>query len=233
MLISDHYLQRPIASELPAQDPPAALGPPPLPMAGANTYFGDLGPAASVPTPTPAPVAAPAPPIFPAFVFPASNPTQTPATPSTQSDKPKTAQPVSQGSPFKGGNLFSQPQNQVKDRFEQHLVTRLESVQQSGLPRIGGDPTGIARNVTELIHGIRKNKSLGFLHDDQHWRLLNEALKNDRFVLAVAAGYITPKFIALANREDLEARISAINDISEAEFADQLGTRTDNPDPLV
>lgn len=142
-------------------------------------------------------------------------------------------QPTNQGSPFKGGSFFSQPQNQAKDKFEQNLAARLQNLQQSGLPRIGGDPSIIAQNVTALIHGVRKNKSLGFLHDDQHWRLLDDVLSNDRFVLAIASGFMTPSYTALASREDLEGRIRRINEMSQVEFADQLGTRNETPDPSV
>ena len=129
--------------------------------------------------------------------------------------------------------MFGQPQNQAKVNFEKRLTDSIRSLQQRNIPGVGGNSEAIAKNVTDLINGVRKQKAFGFLPDNQHWRLLEEYLGKERFVASVASGYWTPKFVALATKEDLEMRMSAITGVSEDDFMAQIGTRMNTPDPSV
>ncbi|KAF7563794.1 hypothetical protein G7046_g297 [Stylonectria norvegica] len=175
----------------------------PIPLVGANTYFGE--PRQNDPIPTPTPV------------------TTTQAPPENRS--------VPEKAPVKGGFRFIQPLTQDKLEFERKLADRVRVLQQTGPPGMGGDAGVMAASFTEAVRKVREKQSLGFLHDNQHWRFLEELLSHDRFVVAAAYGYFSAPFVASSSQEELRRRLETINGLSEEDFGRQAGRRVHSTDP--
>ncbi|KAM4060176.1 type III restriction enzyme, res subunit [Hirsutella rhossiliensis] len=175
----------------------------PLPMAGANTYFGNEPPPGAASTSEATPV-------------------QT---------IPSTPVPIASSA---GPKLFNSPQgSQARDAFEQKLRGRLNVLPAFDSAGAASTREYIARDVTMAIDKIRKEHAFGFLPDNQHWRLLEEHLVHDRFMPAVVFGHITPSFLALTNRKELESRVAVLNSLSEQELQNNVMAFGGNSDPQV
>lgn len=132
------------------------------------------------------------------------------------------------------GNLFAQPVTpQARTIFENQLASRLRGLENTLYTGLTHNADVIARNVTATIAEIRKEKKLGLLPDQQQWRSLCDLLEHDRFVLHVAAGYLTPITLALTDKKELERRIDIINALPVVQFHEQLNRGTILRDPNV
>ncbi|UNI14179.1 hypothetical protein JDV02_000836 [Purpureocillium takamizusanense] len=165
------------------------------PLPGTNTYFGDASSTAqSI----------------------ASRPSHAPEVQST----PRT--PV-----MTPGNLraiFSPPK-QSRDRaaFEQTLRKALEELQKAQFPGVGGEPRGAVKKAAEGINRYLKADGLGFLKEDQRWRLLDNLVQSHhRFALAVVSGCFSLQYVALAAAEELQRRLDGLNGLSEGDLKAQL-----------
>ncbi|CAM1505355.1 Fc.00g109920.m01.CDS01 [Cosmosporella sp. VM-42] len=186
----------------------------------------------SFPPPSSAPAPAPLPLVGANTYFGEQRPGTPPASMPAETPKlaPRTA---GQSTPVKRGGLFDSSKSAARTDFENKLGTRIEILQRNGVPGIAGDAKEIAKNFTEAVHEVRKENSFGFLPDNQHWRLLDESLQHDRFVIAMISGYLTPRCVALANRDYLQSRISIIDGMSEKDFAAQAGRGIGALEPSV
>lgn len=94
-------------------------------------------------------------------------------------------------------------------------------------------PEELAASVTEEVHMIRKAKAYGFLPDNHQWRILGEMMDQDRFLRAALAGYLSPSFLANADKKALQQRTDTLNRMSEKDFTAQLGRVFRGKDPEV
>lgn len=119
------------------------------------------------------------------------------------------------------------------DRFQAKLIDALSGLQHLGLHSLTEPRVKIAMGLTQAIQHVRNAHGLGFLPDRQQWRLLEQYLEHDRFVLAATSGYWRPEFLAMVGSEELKLRLSVLNGLSEAEFKAQLFRPTIPSDPEV
>ncbi|KPM41556.1 hypothetical protein AK830_g5048 [Neonectria ditissima] len=185
------------------QHPSIASGAAPLPVAGANTYFG-------------APAMAPA-------------PAPSPAT--TQTVMHRLPPKPTQSTHYVGGNIFTQPQSQSKMNFHTRLASRIKELQQHGLRGTSEGAQKFAESVTDEINSVRERLQLGFLPDNQHWKHLEELLAHDRFVTSLVSGHLTASYVAIAEKKVLESRLHAMNGLPEKEISAQASRRVHSPDP--
>lgn len=195
---TDNLASRPLAPT--SADPPPAV---PLPMVGANTFFGK-------------------PPVQ------SSAPPQSSASPATIAPTQAT-----KGSPVQA-QLFGQPMNphQARTDFEETLASQLSSLGNAKHAGLTEYPVMIAQNATSAIAEVQQAQQHGILPDTQQWRILKDLLCHQRFVLHIAAGSLSPTFLALTGKTELNKRIQILNDMSEKEFDEQL-SRARKPDPHV
>ncbi|KAJ4268644.1 hypothetical protein NW762_002711 [Fusarium torreyae] len=223
-------------------------GPVPMPMAGANTFFGEHRHSEpsiiqhSQPTPS---LVQQQRPMLPLQEPTRPTPPQTPivrptniTTPtSTPKQEPKPAQdsatPPRPNSLFKQGGLFNVSESPKKVEFEKKLRESIHTLQQRDVPRTGGDPADIARSLTTRLDQLRKEGKFGFLPDTQRWKFLNGLLSHEKFVIAIIAGYLSPEFVALANEKALEERVQIINGLEETDIPARAHQRANSPDPNV
>ncbi|KAK7430085.1 hypothetical protein QQZ08_003476 [Neonectria magnoliae] len=190
------------------QHPSIGSGAVPLPVVGANTYFGEKQP----PTLT----------IMPA---------PTPVTVTVETETPKIPPKPTQGTPYIGGNIFTPPQTQAKMNFQTKLAGRIQELQGQRFGEIPGGPRKFAESLTSTIHSVRETRQFGFLPDNQHWKHLEELLAHDRFVTLLVSGHWTASYVALAEKRALESRIDAMNGLPEKEISAQASRRAHSPDP--
>ncbi|KAM5351383.1 hypothetical protein ACJ41O_004106 [Fusarium nematophilum] len=200
----------------PSNQPPSRTpGPVPMPLAGANTFFGEH----SRSVPSQASVSVPVTAV-------AAN--------ATANDHPKSPpRPETQGSIFKGGGAFNMAQIPAKVEFEKHLRERIQNLQQRRVPRTEGVPEQMARDLTEKVHAVRKGGAFGALPDTQHWKHLDELLVHDKFVIAIIAGRLSSEYVALAEKDELGKRIQTINGLEEGDISVLADRRINAPDPNV
>ncbi|KAI9166737.1 Protein CHROMATIN REMODELING 20 [Paramyrothecium foliicola] len=193
--------------------PPQAT-PVPLPIVGANTFFSHR----PQPNIDPERAVRSEPLSQPERTFQPGGPSQTEQ---RESSKPRSAI----------GSIFSGAQSQAKSEFENKLDDSLHA-QQETIPSIDPESlTSFAQALASAIEKIRKDKGFGFLPDNQHWRLLGELLSNDRLVQTMLIGQITPGFLALASKVELERRVETLNSLPEEEFHRQLARGLREPEP--
>ncbi|KFH49000.1 DNA repair protein-like protein [Hapsidospora chrysogenum ATCC 11550] len=192
----------------PQQPSPTAHGAgAPIPMAGANTFFGQQERA---PVPT----------------VPRRQPSQpTPQQPSTKTTTPPRAPAPAWP--------FTQPQSPQKNKFEKKVAEIASRLKQKGYVEGDRTPEELAASVTEEVHMIRKAKAYGFLPDNHQWRILGEMMDQDRFLRAALAGYLSPSFLANADKKALQQRTDTLNGMSEEDFTAQLGRVFRGKDPEV
>ncbi|KAH6888562.1 hypothetical protein B0T10DRAFT_573335 [Thelonectria olida] len=197
------------------QPPQPSFGPAPLPVAGANTYFGTHPHVTPFATQPPAPAAIPA---------PAPTPMQMPKTP-TPGPTPTTSSSSS--------NIFGQPQNHAKFGFQFGLESRIHVLRVQGLLRVTGETRHIAHVLTDAIDVVRKDIGRGFLPDNQHWKDLERLLVHDQFIMSLALGSWTPEYVARADKQELESRVKATSGLQGQVIFDQASRKTFSPDPHV
>ncbi|KFA68766.1 hypothetical protein S40285_01191 [Stachybotrys chlorohalonatus IBT 40285] len=183
------------------QPPRHGPSPVPIPMAGANTFFGR------------------------------QHEQQTGShqnSNSQQSSTQTSVQITGRGTP----TLFSQPKNQAMEDFRAGLSSRMKLLQEQGYPGTQGPRDRIANTLTLAIDQVRKEHSFGFLHDNQHWKFLHKLLNHDRFVVGMVAGHLTPRFLGLADKTEMDRRIEVLEGLSEIEFRTHLGKGAREPEPL-
>ncbi|KAM0436883.1 hypothetical protein ACHAPT_002596 [Fusarium lateritium] len=202
--------------------PPTTHGPVPMPMPGANTFFGEhplrvpVGenqPSASSHTlvTTPAVVAT-----------------------ATAKEAPQPSpHPALQSSIFKGSGLFNVSEIPAKAEFEKQLRDTVQKLQQRDVPRMGGDPAQIASALTDRVNTTRKEGKFGFLPDTRRWKFLVGLLSHDKFGIAIVAGYLSADYVALAEEHELENRMQTINGLEEMDIPAQAHRRFNSPDPNV
>ncbi|KAF4968237.1 hypothetical protein FSARC_4328 [Fusarium sarcochroum] len=218
----------------------------PMPMAGANTFFGEhRHPEPSIiqhsqpsltqqqrPVPPLQEQTRPTPPQTPL-----AGPTNTTTPTSTPKQGPKPAQDSATLSRlnglFKQGGLFNVSEIPQRAEFEKHLRESIRSLQQRDVPRTGGDPADIARSLTERLNQLRKEGKFGFLPDTKRWKLLNGLLSHEKFVIAIIAGHLSPEYVALADEKALEERVQIINGLEEMDIPARAHQRANSPDPNV
>ncbi|KAJ4170043.1 hypothetical protein NW754_006184 [Fusarium falciforme] len=218
----------------PTPPPPHVQGPIPMPMPGANTFFGEHPPQVPVaenqrpappqpfvttPTAPPTPVVAPTP-------MAAPTPTATPKEPLQSSPRP-----APHSSIFKGGGLFNVSEIPAKVEFEKQLQDTVRKLQQRNVPRMGGDAAQIASALTDRVNTVRKEGKFGFLPDTQRWKFLVGLLSHDKFGIAIVAGYLSADYVALAEEHELESRMQTINALEEMDISAQADRRFNSPDP--
>ncbi|KAL6895940.1 hypothetical protein HDV57DRAFT_31353 [Trichoderma longibrachiatum] len=155
------------------------------------------------------------------------------ATPKQQTPRPETEATLTGASlatsPSGRPSIFSQPRSQAKDEFQIELA-RLIAKQ----PVFAEDNLKLAKKFTAEIALAQRKQALGFLPDNARWRLLLSHLqKHPRFVPAILLGNYTPEYLASAPDDEIETRISVMNDESEVSFLRRLKRCTDPPDPSV
>ncbi|KAF4984687.1 hypothetical protein FZEAL_172 [Fusarium zealandicum] len=208
---------------------PHTLGPVPMPMAGANTFFGKHQRSAQASAQVPMSTQVLAPPQTPA-----TGPATSPDTTHTPKEDPKSPRrSATQSIIFKEGGLFNVSQIPAKVEFEKHLRERIRILQERDVPRTDGVPDQLARAVTDTVDSLRKERSFGFLPDTQHWKHLYELLGYDKFVISIIAGHLSAEYVALASKEELEKRIQTINGLDESDIPAQGHRRLTLPDPNV
>lgn len=75
---------------------------------------------------------------------------------------------------------------------------------------------------------------MGFLPDNQHWRNLGELLDHERFALATLTGCLSPKFLAHADKSELQRKLEMLHALSDEEFMAKISNAaTKLPDPEV
>jgi hypothetical protein len=117
--------------------------------------------------------------------------------------------------------------------FESHLRESLQKAQHRNLLQTGGDPAEIAKSTTMRVNEVRRKGQYGLLPDTKHWRVLIRLLSHEKWVIAIATGYIKPEYLAEAEEKVLEKRLEAINALKEAEIAARALEKTNSPDPNV
>ena len=137
-------------------------------------------------------------------------------------------------SPVKGGNIFGQPlRSPWKKKFQEKMTAVVASMQDYGVAEVRGRPEVLVTKVADSVHQVRKEKREGLLPDNQQWKELGEMLDHERFVLAAVSGLLTPKFLANANKNSLQQRVTTLNGLSENDFQEQMGKSTKSKDPEV
>lgn len=132
------------------------------------------------------------------------------------------------------GGLFSQPLSPQKKNFEQKLVEMVSRMQHhGGYVGLRGKPEELAARMTGEVDKIRKEKSHGFLPDNHQWRILCDMIEQERFTQAALAGYLTPSFLANADKTALQQRINTLNGLSQEEFLAHIRKAFRAPDPEV
>ncbi|KAI6781090.1 DNA repair protein-like protein [Emericellopsis cladophorae] len=185
----------------------ANVPPPPMPMVGANTYFGRQSEVMSS-THSPGPATS-------ASAAPAQAPPASPAS------VPAPA--------FTLGSSQSQPLDAI---FQQKLTERLEAI--PGIPGLAhGGIQHRARSLARSIQQVLEARGAGFLPDKVQWKLLTELLDNERFTTAMAYGLLTPKYVASAGRKVLQSRVDSLERLSHQSFMTQCNLKTKNKDPAV
>ncbi|WZH44652.1 uncharacterized protein QYS62_005678 [Fusarium acuminatum] len=223
-------------------------GPVPMPMAGANTFFGGHRYTESTTVQhaesttymeNPRPPHAPAP-----LDHPRSTPTQTQTTgPSStapltsrpeQAPKP-TQSPITprSGTVFKQGGPFNVTEIPARAEFETRLRDSLQKLQQRQVPLAGGDPIEIAKSLTAKLDHIRKEGAFGLLPDKRRWKVLNGFLSHEKFVIAIISGHLSPEYVAMATEKELEGRIETINGLEETAIPARAQEKVNSPDPNV
>lgn len=130
----------------------------------------------------------------------------------------------------KPGGLFSHPTSPEKRSFETKM-SEAASRMTSSHEIIAGRPGQRAALITDAVHQILREKSLGFLIDNQQWRMLSEMLRHERFVLAALSGLLSPQFLANASKNELEHRAETLNGLPEDDFkADLRRSKVKDPD---
>ncbi|KAF4338608.1 DNA repair rhp54 [Fusarium beomiforme] len=209
----------------------------PMPMAGANTFFGEnnhSGPVAephsapavstqqqlSVPTQSsqePPWTASPR-------TFSARPPNITPWTNTPSSNSPD-QEPMSTQSPanqarlspiFKQGGVFNVTENPAMVEFENRLRGSLQKVQQRNVLQTAGDPAEKAKSITMRVNQVRKKGRL---------------LSHEKWVIAIVTGFVAPEYLAEAEEKVLEKRIEIINALKEAEIPARALEKANSPDP--
>ncbi|KAI5465617.1 hypothetical protein BGZ63DRAFT_109542 [Mariannaea sp. PMI_226] len=214
-------------SSQPIQASSQISGPAPLPVTGANTYFGTLPLVSQSTAIGPADIPAAATTHAPRATPPTPKPTSTSVPTLTPTP---TATTAAQRGLF-SGNLFSQPLNQNKHDFRSHLEDRIKDLRRRGFLNPTYDPAKVGRTLTDKIDVARKNKGLGFLPDNQRWKELESLLTHDQFVIALVSGHFTPQWVALADRKDIEGRVEAPDQV-QGEMTSAQGSRDSScPDP--
>ncbi|EXM37105.1 hypothetical protein V3481_004774 [Fusarium oxysporum f. sp. vasinfectum] len=182
-----------------SQQPTASShGPAPMPMAGANTFFGEHN-----------------------HSGPLIEPHSTPII----SAQPR-ASPI-----FKQGGVFNVTENPAMVEFEGCLRESLQKMQQRNVLQTGGDPGEMAKSTTMRVNEVRRKGQYGLLPDTKHWRVLIRLLSHQKWVIAIATGFIAPEYLAQAEEKDLEKRLEAINALTETEVATRALEKTSSPDP--
>ncbi|PTB64340.1 hypothetical protein BBK36DRAFT_1179123 [Trichoderma citrinoviride] len=230
-----------------AQSTPNFPSSAPMPIAGANTYILKSNDYVFQPPATPANMQArdavprwnsgpPAPgqPISGQPNHGQPTPAQSTtgqATPRQQTPRAETESTLTGASlvtsPSGRPSIFSQPRSQAKDEFQIELA-RLIADQ----PVFASDSSGLAERVTAAIAEAQRKQAMGFLPDNARWRLLlSHIQKHPRFVLAILMGNCTPDYLVSAPDDEIETRISVMNDESEVSFSCRLKRSTAPPDP--
>ncbi|KAM0221754.1 hypothetical protein ACHAPA_001047 [Fusarium lateritium] len=223
-------------------------GPIPMPMAGANTFFGGLRhpePATVQHTEPTASMQHPRPPHVPAFLnHPRSTLAQAQTTESSstapliskpdQAPKP-TQSPITPRSSavFKQGGLFNVTEIPARAEFETRLRESLQKLQQRDVPLTGGDPIEIAKSLTAKLDHIRKEGAFGLLPDKRRWKVLNEFLSHEKFVIAIISGHLSAEYVALASEKELQGRLETINGLEETAIPARAHEKVNSPDPNV
>lgn len=171
-----------------------------MPMAGANTFFGEHN-----------------------HSGPLIEPHSTPII----SAQPR-ASPI-----FKQGGVFNVTANPAMVEFEGCLRESLQKMQQRNVLQTGGDPGEMAKSTTMRVNEVRRKGQYGLLPDTKHWRVLIRLLSHQKWVIAIATGFIAPEYLAQAEEKDLEKRLEAINALTETEIATRALEKTSSPDPNV
>ncbi|KAH0499040.1 hypothetical protein TgHK011_006257 [Trichoderma gracile] len=153
------------------------------------------------------------------------------ATPRQQTSRPETEATLTGASlvtsPSGRPSLFSQPRSPAKDEFQIELARLI-----ANQPVFAANHEGLAKQFTTDIAVAQKKQAKGFLPDNARWRLLLSHLqRHPRFVLAILMKNFTPDYLASAPDDELETRISVMNDESEVSFSRRLKRCTAPPDP--
>lgn len=247
-------LDQAVSGSAPSSQPPLGIsGPAPLPLAGANTYFGGSTPSVTADNPT----RTVSNPMIPGTttvklgtdatgrsnVAAANTSSSTRTTPPPSSAPPASTTGVAGPSPTsrtgtqqgisKIAGFFSQPQLAAKQEFQRRYEERVRHLQQRDLPRTTGPPDTMARQLTQSVHECRQEKAFGFLPDNKHWKHLYELLVHDKFVLAITTGHLSAEYLALTEHDELDQRIRIINEMRDKDIATQGSRRDKSPDPIV
>ncbi|KAF4457560.1 hypothetical protein F53441_610 [Fusarium austroafricanum] len=237
----------------PSQQPTAlAQGTAPMPMAGANTFFGEhrhsepdvaqrSEPAATVRQQPPIPNQSSQGPLQPTSsripptgsTHPAPL-TSTPLISASNQELKSNQNPVNSSRPpaiFKQGGVFNVTEIPAKVEFERRLGESARRLQERNLPLTRGDPIEIAKSLTALVNQIRKKDEFGLLPDTRHWKVLNRLVLHEKFVIALISGYLSPEYVATTEEEVLEKRVETINELDEMEISARAQEKANSPDP--
>ncbi|KAG9258018.1 uncharacterized protein F5Z01DRAFT_314388 [Emericellopsis atlantica] len=185
--------------------------PPPMPMVGANTYFGrQTEVMSSTHSPGPATSA------------------------SAATDQPPPTSPMGMPAP---AFTFNSSQSQPLDAtFQQKLIERLEAIpgvtRHSVITLAHGGIQHRAISLARSIQQVLEARGAGFLPDKVQWKLLTELLDNERFTIALAYGLLTPNYVASAGRKVLRSRVDSLERLSPETFMAQCSLKTQNKDPV-
>ena len=123
--------------------------------------------------------------------------------------------------------IFSPPkQSRARAAFEQTLRTALGQLQKAQFPCVVGEVDGTVKKVATGIDEHLKADGLGFLKEDQRWRLLDHLVQSHhRFALAIVSGCFSLQYVALAAAEDMQLRLDGLNGLSDGDLEGQLAAR--------
>lgn len=225
--------------------PPVLLsqGPAPMPMAGANTFFGEHRhtETANMQHPMPSAPFRDLPRSLSSRPSTAGSPKIARLTSTSLNSSPireprstqSTGMHSRAGTIFKQGGVFNVTEIPARTEFEARLRESIQNLQERDVPLSGGDPNEIARALTTRVDRIRKEGQFGILPDTKHWKILNGLITHEKFVIAIVSGYISPEYVAMAEAKELGERFKTINGLQETEIPVRAQEKANAPDPIV
>ncbi|KAJ4141406.1 hypothetical protein NW768_000617 [Fusarium equiseti] len=221
----------------------ASQGPAPMPMAGANTFFGEhrssettiaqnVTPnATSRGLPQSLPPRGPS--AGPSNIMQLANTSlNSPANRGPMLTENDGMQPYTNVIPKLNG-VFSVTEIPARTDFETTLRKSIRNLQARNVPPARGDPSQLAGALTRRIDQIRKEAQFGLMPDTRHWKILNGFISHEKVVIAIISGYVSSEYLARAEAKELEERFEIINGLDETEIPARALDKVNSPDPIV
>ena len=129
--------------------------------------------------------------------------------------------------------VFSVTDIPARTDFETTLRKGIQNLQARNVPLATGDPSQLAGALTRRIDQIRKEAQFGLMPDTRHWKILNGLISHEKVVAAIISGSVSSEFLARAEAKELEQRVETINGLDETEIPARAFDKVNSPDPIV